>query len=88
VSAGRRLPIGGPKLLRGVVPGEVWLGRGSCGCEGDGFGGEAEAGEQGACERGVGDDRDDAAASAAGALEHVVCEHALQEVRPRQAARA
>ena len=58
------------------------------GAKGDGFGGEAEVGEQGACERGVGDDGDDAAAPAAGALEHVVGEHALKEVSPRQAARA
>jgi hypothetical protein len=64
------------------------LGRGSRRCEGDGFGGEAEAGEQGASERGVGDDGDDAATPAAWALEHVVCEHALEEVGPRQAARA
>jgi hypothetical protein len=61
------------------------LGRSARRGEGTGFGGdggEAESGEQCAGERRVGDDGDDASAPTAGALEHVVGEHAAQEVGP------
>jgi len=63
------------------------LGRRARRGEGDGFGTEAETGEQRPGERGVGDDGDNAAASTAGALEHVVGEHAAQEVGPGEPAR-
>lgn len=64
------------------------MGRSARRGEGTGFGGEAESGEQRAGERGVGDDGDEAAAPTAGALEHVVGEHAAQGGGPRDPARA
>lgn len=70
------------------LEGEVGLGRSARRGEGTGFGGEAEFGEQHAGERRVGDDGDDAAAPPAGALRHVVDEHAAQEVGPRELAHA
>jgi len=47
--------------------------------------GQSERGEQRVRERGI--VRDDAAAPTAGALQHVVCEHAARQVGPRQPSR-
>ena len=68
-------PAGG-RQLRGIVPRELALGWGASGREGRGFGGKAEGVEDRAHDRGIGDERDDAAAPAARAAEDVVGEHA------------
>ncbi len=68
-------PAGG-RQLRGIVPPELALWWGASGREGRGFGGKAEGVEDRAHDRGIGDERDDAAAPAARAAEDVVGEHA------------
>jgi len=63
---------------------EAWLGRCASGRKGRDDGGQAEGGEDRACDVGVGDEAEDAAASATGAGEDVLGEHSLEEVSPRE----
>ena len=78
-------PAGG-RQLRGIVPPELALGWCASGREGRGFGGKAEGVEDRAHDRGIGDERDDAAATAARTAEDVIGEHAAHQVGPRQSA--